>query len=196
MVAMAMPAHTMAEDTMVTILARGLLMPSPQLLLRPLLKLILGTVTMAMAMALDTMAMLPGLTMVDTTEDTGVDTGARRRGLPSQMPQLNPMPRLMPNPGTVLMAMVLAIMVDIVDTMDMAGHMPMDTVDTGEGRKGPLRPSLPLSPLLMLILGTDTMAMAADTMAMVLDTMAMAMAGLTIADTEDTTGVDFPSLGY
>merc|ERR1712036_55842 len=141
MVAMAMPAHTMAEDTMVTILARGLLMPSPQLLLRPLLKLILGTVTMAMAMA-------------------------------------------------------LATMVDIVDTMDMAGHMPMDTVDTGEGRKGPLRPSLPLSPLLMLILGTDTMAMAADTMAMVLDTMAMAMAGLTIADTEDTTGVDFPSLGY
>merc|ERR1711881_605134 len=130
-------------------------------------------------MALDTMAMLPGLTMVDTTEDTGVDTGARRRGLPSQMPQLNPMPRLMPNPGTVPMAMVLAIM-----------------VDTGEGRKGPLRPSLPLSPLLMLILGTDTMAMAADTMAMVLDTMAMAMAGLTIADTEDTTGVDFPSLGY
>merc|ERR1712077_170550 len=84
-------------------------------------------------MALDTMAMLPGLTMVDTTEDTGVDTGARRRGLPSQMPQLNPMPRLMPNPGTV----------------------PMDTVDTGEGRKGPLRPSLPLSPLLRLILGTD-----------------------------------------
>merc|ERR1719400_572099 len=120
-------------------------MPSPQLLLRPLLKLILGTVTMAMAMALDTMAMLPGLTMVDTTEDTGVDTGARRRGLPSQMLQLNPMPRLMPNPGTVPMAMVLAIMVDIVDTMDMA-----------------------------------------------LDTMAMAMAGLTIADTEDTTGVDFP----
>merc|ERR1719219_2369363 len=53
-------------------------------------------------MALDTMAMLPGLTMVDTTEDTGVDTGARRRGLPSQMPQLNPMPRLMPNPGTCL----------------------------------------------------------------------------------------------
>merc|ERR1711981_846636 len=35
-------------------------------------------------MALDTMAMLPGLTMVDTTEDTGVATGARRRGLPSQ----------------------------------------------------------------------------------------------------------------
>merc|ERR1711981_324780 len=133
-------------------------------------------------MALDTMAMLPGLTMVDTTEDTGVDTGARRRGLPSQMPQLNPMPRLMPNPGTVPMAMVLAIMVDIVDTMDMAGHMPMDTVDTGEGRKGPLRPSLPLSPLLRLILD--------------LDTMAMAMAGLTIADTEDTTGVDFPSFGY
>merc|ERR1712001_640671 len=139
-------------------------------------------------MALDTMAMLPGLTMVDTTEDTGVDTGARRRGLQSQMPQLNPMPRLMPNPGTVPMAMVLAIMVDIVDTMDMAG--------TGEGRKGPLRPSLPLSPLLRLILGTDTMAMAADTMDMDLDTMAMAMAGLTIADTEDTTGVDFPSLGY
>merc|ERR1711883_15716 len=126
-------------------------------------------------MALDTMAMLPGLTMVDTTEDTGVATGARRRGLPSQMPQLNPMPRLMPNPGTVPMAMVLAIMVDIVDT--------------GEGRKGPLRPSLPLSPLLRLILGADTMDMA-------LDTMAMAMAGLTIADTEDTTGVDFPSLGY
>merc|ERR1719228_2591078 len=146
-------------------------------------------------MALDTMAMLPGLTMVDTTEDTGGDTGARRRGLPSQMPQLNPMPRLMPNPGTVPMAMVLAIMVDTVD-MDMPGHMPMDTVDTGERRKGPLRPSLPLSPLLMLILGTDTMAMAADTMAMVLDTMAMAMAGLTIADTEDTTGVDFPPLGY
>merc|ERR1711981_471331 len=133
--------------------------------------------------------MLPGLTMVDTTEDTGVATGARRRGLPSQMPQLNPMPRLMPNPGTVPMAMVLAIMVDIVDTMDMPGHMPMDMVDTGEGRKGPLRPSLPLSPLLRLILGTDTMAMD-------LDTMAMAMAGLTIADTEDTTGVDFPSLGY
>merc|ERR1719187_3064609 len=147
-------------------------------------------------MALDTMAMLPGLTMVDTTEDTGVDTGARRRGLPSQMPQLNPMPRLMPNPGTVPMAMVLAIMVDTMDTMDMPGHMPMDTVDTGEGRKGPLRPSLPLSLLLMLILGTDTMAMAVDTMAMVLDTMAMAMAGLTIADTEDTTGADFPSLGY
>merc|ERR1711981_503047 len=138
-------------------------------------------------MALDTMAMLPGLTMVDTTEDTGVATGARRRGLPSQMPQLNPMPRLMPNPGTVPMAMVLAIMVDIVDTMD--------TVDTGEGRKGPLRPSLLLSPLLRLILGTDTMAMAADTMDMDLDTMAMAMAGLTIADTGDTTGVDFPSLG-
>merc|ERR1719269_494138 len=107
------------------------------------------------------------------------------------------------------MAMVLAIMdtmdtmVDMpghtmvmVDTGDMAGHMPMDTVDTGERRKGPLRLSLPLSPLLMLILGTDTMAMAVDTMAMVLDTMAMAMAGLTIADTEDTTGVDFPSLGY
>merc|ERR1719187_969343 len=130
-------------------------------------------------MALDTMAMLPGLTMVDTTEDTGVDTGARRRGLPSQMPQLNPMPRLMPNPGTVPMAMVLAIMVDIVDTMDMAGHMPMDTVDTGEGRKGPLRPSLLLSPLLRLILGTDTMAMAADTMDMDSDTMAMA------ADTMD-----------
>merc|ERR1719228_143101 len=131
-----------------------------------------------------------------------VDTGARRRGLPSQMPQLNPMPRLMPNPGTVPMAMVLAIMVDIVDTMDIAGHMPMDTVDTGEGRKGPLRPSLPLSPLLRLILGTDTMAMAADTMDMDLDTMAMAadtmdmdldtmamaMAGLTIADSEDPTG--------
>merc|ERR1711974_154117 len=82
-------------------------------------------------MALDTMAMLPGLTMVDTTEDTGVDTGARRRGLPSQMPQLNPMPRLMPNPGTVPMAMVLAIMVDTVDTMDMAGHtMDTDMVDT------------------------------------------------------------------
>merc|ERR1719187_637857 len=81
-------------------------------------------------MALDTMAIaMPGHTMV---EDTGVDTGARRRGLPSQMPPLNPTPRLMPNPGT------------------------------------------------------DPMAMAADTMAMVLDTMAMAMAGLTIADTEDT----------
>merc|ERR1711970_184618 len=105
-----------------------------------------------MAMALDTMAMLPGHTMVDTTEDTGVDTGARRRGLPSQQPQLNPMPRLMPNPGTVPMAMVWAIiMVDMVDT--------------------------------------------ADTMAMVLDTMAIA--DLTMADTtEDTTGVDFPSLGY
>merc|ERR1711970_927947 len=104
-----------------------------------------------MAMALDTMAMLPGHTMVDTTEDTGVDTGARRRGLPSQQPQLNPMPRLMPNPGTVPMAMVLAIiMVDMVDTV--------------------------------------------DTMAMVLDTMAIA--DLTMADTtEDTTGVDFPSLG-
>merc|ERR1719219_2676672 len=125
-------------------------------------------------MALDTMAIaMPGHTMV---EDTGVDTGARRRGQPSQMPPLNPTPRLMPNPGTVPMA--------------------MDTVDTGERRKGLLRPSLPLSLLLMLILGTDTMAMAADTMAMVLDTMAMAMAGLTIADTEDTTGVDFPSLGY
>merc|ERR1712072_315915 len=123
-----------------------------------------------------------------------VDTGEGRRVLLSQMPQLNPTPRLMPNPGTV--AMVLAIMVDTVDTMDMAGHMPMDTVDTGVGRKGPLRPSLPLSPLLRLILGTDTMAMAADTMDMDLDTMAMAMAGLTIADTEDTTGVDFPSLGY
>merc|ERR1711970_1549243 len=89
------------------------------------------------------------------------------------------------------MAMVLAVMMDTVDTMvDMPGHT-MDMVDTGEGRRGPLRPSLPLSPLLMLILGTDTMAMAVDTMAMVLDTMAMAMAGLTIADTEDTTGVDF-----
>merc|ERR1719431_2435818 len=101
-------------------------------------------------MALDTMAMLPGLTMVDTTEDTGVDTGARRRGLPSQMPQLNPMPRLMPNPGTVPMAMVLAIimvdMVDTVDTMDMAGHTMVAM--PGERRKGPLRPSLPLSLLL------------------------------------------------
>merc|ERR1719228_1830227 len=136
--AMAMPVHTMAEDTMVT-MARGL--PSPQLL-------------------------------------------------------LSPTPRLMPTPGTVPMAMVLAIM-DTVDTMvDMPGHMPMDTVDTGERRKGPLRLSLLLSPLLRLILGTDTMAMAVDTMAMVLDTMAMAMAGLTIADTEDTTGVDFPPLGY
>merc|ERR1719187_2172501 len=130
-------------------------------------------------MALDTMAIaMPGHTMV---EDTGVDTGARRRGLPSQMPPLNPTPRLMPNPGTVPMAMVLAIMVDTVDTMDMAGHtMDTDTVDTGERRKGLLRPSLPLSLLLMLILGTDTMAMA----------------GLTIADTEDTIGADFPSLGY
>merc|ERR1719228_1093594 len=110
----------------------------------------------------DTMVDMPGHMPMDM-----VDTGEGRRGLPSQMPQLNPMPRLMPNPGTVPMAMVLAI---------------MDTVDTGERRKGQLRPSLPLSPLLRLILGTDTMAMA--------------MAGLTIADTEDTTGVDFPSLGY
>merc|ERR1712001_318784 len=145
MVAMAMPAHTMAEDTMVT-MARGLLKPSPQLLLSPLLKLILGTVPMAMAMALDTMAMLPGHTMVDTTEDTGVDTGARRRGLPSQQPQLNPTPRLMLNPGTVPMAMVWAIimvdMVDTVDTMDMAGHTMVAM--PGERRKGPLRPSLPL----------------------------------------------------
>merc|ERR1711887_365984 len=140
-------------------------------------------------------------------EDTMVTMA---RGLPSPQLLLSPTPRLMPTPGTVPMAMVLAIM-DTVDTMvDMPGHtMDMvDTVDTmdmaghtmvampGERRKGPLRPSLPLSPLLMLILGTDTMAMAADTMAMVLDTMAMAMAGLTIADTEDTTGVDFPSLGY
>merc|ERR1712212_1391814 len=99
-------------------------------------------------MALDTMAMLPGLTMVDTTEDTGVDTGARRRGLPSQMPQLNPMPRLMPNPGTVPMAMVLAII--MVDTVDTMVAMP------GERRKGQLRPSLPLRLLLMLMLGTDT----------------------------------------
>merc|ERR1739848_708846 len=125
--------------------------------------------------------------MVDTTEDTGVDTGARRRGLPSQMPQLNPMPRLMPNPGTVPMAMVLAII--MVDTVDTMVAMP------GERRKGQLRPSLPLRLLLMLMLGTDTMAMAVDTMAMVLDTMAIA--DLTMADTtEDTTGVDFPSLGY
>merc|ERR1719431_858012 len=145
-------------------------------------------------MALDTMAMLPGHTMVDTTEDTGVDTGARRRGLPSQQPQLNPTPRLMPNLGTVPMAMVWAIiMVAMVDTVDMAGHTMVAM--PGERRKGPLRPSLPLSLLLMLILGTDTMAMAADTMAMVLDTMAIA--DLTMADTtEDTTGVDFPSLGY
>merc|ERR1719228_1165375 len=194
MVAMAMPFHTMAEDTMVTTMARGL--PSPQLLLSPTPRLMPtpGTVPMAMVLAImdtvDTMVDMPGHTM------DMVDTGEGRRGLPSQMPQLNPTPRLMPNPGTVPMAMVLAIMVDTVDTMDMAGHMPMDTVDTGEGRKGPLRPSLPLSPLLRLILGTDTMAMAADTMDMDLDTMAMAMAGLTIADTEDTTGVDFPSLGY
>merc|ERR1739847_17927 len=139
-------------------------------------------------MALDTMAMLPGLTMVDTTEDTGVDTGARRRGLPSQMPQLNPMPRLMPNPGTVPMAMVLAIiMVDTVDTMvAMPGHTMVAM--PGERRKGQLRPSLPLRLLLMLMLGTDTMAMVVDT---------MAIADLTMADTtEDTTGVDFPSLGY
>merc|ERR1739848_535477 len=140
MVAMAMPVHTMAEDTMVTILARGLLMPS-------------------------------------------------------QMPQLSPMPRLMPNPGTVPMAMVLAIiMVDTVDTMvAMPGHTMVAM--PGERRKGQLRPSLPLRLLLMLMLGTDTMAMAVDTMAMVLDTMAIA--DLTMADTtEDTTGVDFPSLGY
>merc|ERR1712241_1574130 len=71
-------------------------------------------------MALDTMAMLPGLTMVDTTEDTGVDTGARRRGLPSQMPQLNPMPRLMPNPGTDPMAMAADTMDMDLDTMAMA----------------------------------------------------------------------------
>merc|ERR1719431_634809 len=92
-------------------------------------------------MALDTMAMLPGLTMVDTTGDTGEDTGARRRGLPSQMPQLNPMPRLMPNPGTVPMAMVLAIiMVDTVDTMvAMPGHTMVAM--PGERRKGQLRPS-------------------------------------------------------
>merc|ERR1739848_783474 len=128
------------------------------------------------------MAMLPGLTMVDTTEDTGVDTGARRRGLP----------RLMPHPGTVPMAMVLAIiMVDTVDTMvAMPGHTMVAM--PGERRKGQLRPSLPLRLLLMLMLGTDTMAMAVDTMAMVLDTMAIA--DLTMADTtEDTTGVDFPS---
>merc|ERR1739847_15449 len=78
MVAMAMPVHTMAEDTMVTTMARGL--PSPQLL-------------------------------------------------------LSPTPRLMPTPGTVPMAMVLAIM-DTVDTMvDMPRHT-MDMVDTGEGRRG------------------------------------------------------------
>merc|ERR1719228_2505070 len=195
MVAMAMPFHTMAEDTMVTTMARGL--PSPQLLLSPTPRLMptLGTVPMAMVLAImdtvDTMVDMPGHTM------DMVDTGEGRRGLPSQMPQLNPTPRLMPNPGTVPMAMVWAIimvdMVDTVDTMDMAGHTMV--VMPGERRKGLLRPSLLLSLLLMLMLGTDTMAMAADTMDMVLDTMAIA--DLTMADTtEDTTGVDFPSLGY
>merc|ERR1711970_1241886 len=126
-------------------MARGL--PSPQLLLSPTPRLMPtpGTVPMAMVLAImdtvDTMVDMPGHTM------DMVDTGEGRRGLPSQMPQLNPTPRLTPNPGTVPMAMVLAIMVDTVDTT----------------------------------------AMAVDTMAMVLDTMAMAMAGLTIADTEDTT---------
>merc|ERR550539_1931851 len=141
--AMAMlPGHTMVDMAMVDMAMvdtavsgarrRGLLMPSLQLLLMPLLMLMLGTVPMAMAV--DTMAAtMPAHTMADTMVDTGEDTMAMERGL------------LMPNPQLLLM------------------------------------------PLLTLMLGTVPMAMALDT---------MAIADLTMADTEATTGVDYPSLGY
>merc|ERR1712186_233344 len=86
----------------------------------------------------------------------------------------------------------------VLDTMDMDMVSAMDTMvampghmDTGERRKGQLMPSLLLSLLLMLMLGTVPMDMAVDTMDMVLDTMDMA--GHTMLDTEDTTGVDYPT---
>merc|ERR1712210_359951 len=145
-----------------------------------------------MAMALDTMAMamLPGHTMVDMAMvdmamvDTAV-SGARRRGLLMPSLQLLLMPLLMLMLGTVPMAMA-------VDTM--AATMPADTmVDTGEDtmamERGLLMPNpqLLLMPLLTLMLGTVPMAMVLDT---------MAIADLTMVDTEATTGVDHPSLGY
>merc|ERR1712002_410357 len=105
------------------------------------------------------------------------------RGLlmPSQQLLLSPLLMLIPG---MPMAMVLDTMdMDMVSAMDtmvaiedtmvaMPGHM-----DTGERRKDQLMPSLMPSLLLMLMLGT----------------VPMDMAGHTMLDTEDTTGVDYPT---
>merc|ERR1712179_273136 len=119
--AMAMlPGHTMVDMAMVDTAVsgarrRGLLMPSLQLLLRPLLMLMLGMVPMVMAV--DTMAAtMPAHTMADTMVDTGEDTMAMERGLLMPNPQLLLMPLLTLMLGTVPMAMA-------ADTMAMVfGH--------------------------------------------------------------------------
>merc|ERR550519_2131167 len=108
--AMAMlPGHTMVDMAMVDTTVsgarrRGLLMPSLQLLLMPLLMLMLGTVPMAMAV--DTMAAtMPAHTMADTMVETGEDTMAMERGLLMPNPQQLLMPLLTLMLGTVPMAM-------------------------------------------------------------------------------------------
>merc|ERR1712210_189883 len=104
---------------------RGLLMPSLQLLLMPLLMLMLGTVPMAMAV--DTMAAtMPAHTMVDT----GEDTMAMERGLLMPNPQQLLMPLLTLMLGTVPMAMAADTMAMVLDTMAIADLTMADTEDT------------------------------------------------------------------
>merc|ERR1711909_43523 len=97
-----------------------------------------------MAMALDTMAMLPGHTMVDMAMvdmamvDTAV-SGARRRGLL--------MPLLMLMLGTVPMAMAVDTMAATMPAYTMADTM----VDTGEDTMAMERGLLMPNPHLLLM---------------------------------------------
>merc|ERR1719318_702346 len=169
--------------------------------LTPRQMLILGTLPMAMVLAIDMVDMvldtLPiGHTMADTMADIeDMVYGERRRGQLKLNPRLTL--RLMLILGTLPMAMVLAIdMVDMVlDTLPI-GHTMVDTMADiedmvyGERRRGPLKLNPRLMLRLMLILGTLPMAMVLDTMDMVDMVLDMLPIGHTMVDTmvdiEDT----------
>merc|ERR1719264_2038087 len=124
-----------------TTMERGLLRPSLLLMLLPLLPLMLMPITdMAMAMAIELMAMV-AITGLMAMEDTPTE-----RGLLRPSPPLMPMP-LLPLMLMPITDMAMAMATELMAMVAITGLMAMEDTTT---ERGLLRPSPPLMPMPLL----------------------------------------------